>query len=126
MILAAGMISASMTGDFEWLYPLRFLAAAITLTLPWPLPWRRYADLDWLVGWLAPAVGAVVFLVWIGLDRFTSTVPEAMPAPLAAASPLARTLWLAFRVLTAVVTVPIAEELAFPGLPLSPSALAGF
>jgi hypothetical protein len=62
MILAAGMISASMTGDFEWLYPLRFLAAAITLTLPWPLPWRRYADLDWLVGWLAPAVGAVVFL----------------------------------------------------------------
>ena len=115
MILAAGTISASMTGDFEWLYPLRFLAAAITLTLLWPLLWGRYADLDWRVGWLAPAVGAIVFLVWIGLDRFTSAVPEAMPAPLAAAPPLARTVWLAFRVLAAVVTVPVAEELAFRG-----------
>jgi CAAX prenyl protease-like protein len=77
--------------------------------------WRRYADLDWRVGWLAPAVGAVVFAVWIGLDPFTSAVPESMPAPLAVASAPARNLWLLFRVLAAVTTVPLAEELAFRG-----------
>jgi len=35
--------------------------------------------LDWRVGWLAPAVGAVVFLIWIGLNRFTSAAPDVMP-----------------------------------------------
>lgn len=110
-ILAAGMISAAATGYFEWFYPLRFFAAAFTLAFLW----RRYRDLDWSVGWLAPAVGVLVFLIWIGLDRFTSAAQAAMPAPLAAASPMARNLWLALRVLAATVTVPIAEELAFRG-----------
>ena len=39
-----------------------------------------------------------------------------MPASLAAASPLAGTVWLALRILGAIVTVPIAEQLAFRGL----------
>jgi CAAX prenyl protease-like protein len=38
-----------------------------------------------------------------------------MPAPLSAAPPLERIAWLAFRILAAVVTVPIAEELAYRG-----------
>src|SRR5580658_9335017 len=110
-ILAVGMISAALTGDFEWFYPLRFFAGAVTLAVLW----RRYIDLDWRVGWLAPAVGVMVFFIWIGLDRFTATVPEGMPAPLSAAPPLARNLWLIFRVIAATVTVPIAEEFAFRG-----------
>ena len=28
MILGAGMISGALSGKFEWLYPLRFFAAA--------------------------------------------------------------------------------------------------
>ncbi len=111
MILAGGMISAAVTSNFEWLYPVRFFAAAVTLVFLR----RRYRDLDWRAGWLAPIVGLVVFLVWVGLDRFISVTPEAMPAPLATASPLVRTLWLLFRVLSATITVPLAEELAFRG-----------
>jgi exosortase E/protease (VPEID-CTERM system) len=111
LILAAGMLSAALTGDFEWLYPLRFFAGAIALVVLW----RRYQDLDWRVGWLAPVAGVVVFFIWIGLDRFIATASGDMPAPLAAASPLARTMWLTFRVLSATVTVPLAEELAFRG-----------
>jgi CAAX prenyl protease-like protein len=38
-----------------------------------------------------------------------------MPSALAVASPAARNAWIALRVLAAVVTVPIAEELAFRG-----------
>lgn len=110
-ILAAGMIAAAATGDFEWFYPLRFFAPAVTLFFLW----RRYTNLCWRVSWFAPAIGVVVFLIWIGFDRFTSALPEKMPVPLAAASPLARSLWLTLRVLAATVTVPVAEELAFRG-----------
>ena len=110
-ILAAGMISRAMTGDFEWTYPLRLFAAAAVL-----FHFRRkYATLDWRIDWLAPAAGVAVFALWIALDHFTSPVPESMPATLAAATPAARFLWLAARVLAGVVTVPIAEELAFRG-----------
>lgn len=111
VLLAAGMIAAATAGNFEWLYPLRFFAAAVTLTFFW----RKYRDLDWRVSWLAPVTGIFVFLVWIGLDRFTATSPDAMPASLVAASPLARDLWLVCRVLAATVTVPLVEELAFRG-----------
>ncbi len=110
-MVAAGMLASAVTGDFEWFYPLRFFAVAVTVTVLW----RRYTDLDWRVGWFAPMVGVVVFLLWIGLDRLAAWGPQAMPAALAAASPPDRNLWLVFRVLAVTVTVPIAEELAFRG-----------
>jgi len=115
ILLAAGMLATAASGDFEWLYPLRFLAAAVTLAVLW----RKYTVLKWRVDWLAPAAGAIVFLVWIGLDGLGSALPAArldiMPLPLAAASSFGRDLWLTFRVLAATVTVPLAEELAFRG-----------
>jgi exosortase E/protease (VPEID-CTERM system) len=111
MILSAGMISRVFTGDFEWLYPLRFFAAVGTLVFFR----RRYTSLDWRLDWTGPAIGVLVFILWIGLGWFASLAPEAMPSALATASPLARNAWIVFRVLAAVVTVPIAEELAFRG-----------
>jgi exosortase E/protease (VPEID-CTERM system) len=110
-LLAAGMISAAGTGNFEWLYPLRFFAVVLTLLFLW----RRYGDLDFSVSWLAPAIGIAVFLVWIGLDRFSPGGSESAPPALLATDPLPRWIWLIFRVLAATVTVPIAEELAFRG-----------
>jgi exosortase E/protease (VPEID-CTERM system) len=111
MILAAGMISRALTGDFEWLYPLRFLAAAATLVFFK----KRSAGIDWRFDWFGPVIGLVVFAAWTGLDRFVSTGANAMPSQLAAAVPAARNTWIAFRVLAAVITVPFAEELAFRG-----------
>ena len=55
-ILAATMISRAASGSFEWMYPLRFAAAAGALLLFR----RKYASLDWTFGWAAPAVGALV------------------------------------------------------------------
>jgi exosortase E/protease (VPEID-CTERM system) len=107
----AGMISTAGSGNFEWLYPLRFFAVVLTLVFLW----RKYSDLDLSVSWWAPAIGSAVFLVWIGLDRFSPGGTEAAPRPLLAIDPLARTVWLIFRVLAATVTAPIAEELAFRG-----------
>jgi len=112
MILGAGMISGALSGRFEWLYPLRFFAAAGAVYV-----FRnRYSRLDWRVGWLGPAIGVAVFVLWIGLDRLMGgQSANGMPSALAASSPAARIMWISFRVLAATITVPIAEELAFRG-----------
>jgi len=109
-ILSAGMISRAVSGDFEWLYPLRFAAASIVL---WMFR-AHYAQLDWRVGWFSVAAGAVVFALWLGLDRLTGAHSDnAVAAGLAGWPVSARIVWLAFRTAAVVVTVPIAEELAF-------------
>lgn len=110
-ILAAGMVSGALSGTFEWLYALRFFAAAGVL---WA--WRaRYSNLDWRVGWLGPAIGVGVFFLWIALDRLMGAPVKGMPEALGAASAVTRIAWISFRVLAATLTVPIAEELAFRG-----------
>jgi len=114
-ILGAGMLASAATADFEWFYPLRFFAAATAL---WVFR-RQYARLDWRVGWYGPAVGVLAFGIWIALDRFAN-VPavSAMPTALVNASATTRVVWIVFRILAAVLTVPIAEELAFRGFVL--------
>jgi exosortase E/protease (VPEID-CTERM system) len=112
MILGAGMVAGALSGRFEWSYPLRFFAAAGAL---WAFR-NTYRKLDWRTGWLGPAMGAAVFLIWIGLDRLIGgPIASSMPTALSASSTAARTTWIAFRILAATVTVPIAEELAFRG-----------
>jgi exosortase E/protease (VPEID-CTERM system) len=111
MVLAAGMIARAASGGFEWPYPLRFVAAAAAL---WFFR-RKYAHLDWKFDWVAVAAGTFVFALWVGLDRILSGGTEGMPSALAAVSPAVRNTWIAIRILAAVVTVPITEELAFRG-----------
>jgi exosortase E/protease (VPEID-CTERM system) len=109
-ILAAGMIATATSSGFEWLYPIRLLAAAAVLVALR----RRYRTLDFRVTWFGPAIGVAVFLLWIVIDSLlTHTAPDAMPLPLAAASAALRIGWIAIRILAAIITVPIAEELAF-------------
>lgn len=111
-ILAAAMISRAVSSGFEWLYPLRFAAAAIAL---WCFR-SRYAEMDWRFGRLSVIAGAVVFALWLGLDRLAGGPTDSSIATGLAGWPvLARTGWLAVRTAAAVVTVPIAEELAFRG-----------
>jgi len=112
-ILAAGMIAsaAKSTGDLEWLYPLRLVAAVGML---WVFR-RSYASLSWRCDWVAPVVGAIVFAVWIGLDHASPNVDRAFSDVLMTYSASARVVWIAVRVLAAVVTVPLSEELAFRG-----------
>jgi exosortase E/protease (VPEID-CTERM system) len=113
-IVATGMIAGATTGasGLEWLYPLRFFAA---LAMLWAFR-RSYASLSWGCDWLAPAIGVIVFVMWIKLDRFSNpTADREISAALMASSTVARVTWITFRVLAAVITVPLAEELAFRG-----------
>ncbi len=116
-ILAASFVSKAASGYFEWLYPLRFVAAAIVLWYFWP----ELKKLNWRFGWFGPVAGAAVFLAWMAPSWFAffgwthQHADSPLGPALAALSPTARWTWIVFRVAAAVVTVPIAEELAFRG-----------
>jgi CAAX prenyl protease-like protein len=56
----------------------------------------------------------VVFFIWASWDHWFN-LPRSTPGSLAEVSPAVRTAWILFRVLGAVVTVPLAEELAYRG-----------
>jgi exosortase E/protease (VPEID-CTERM system) len=109
-ILAAGMLSHALSGRFEWFYPLRLLACAAVIVFYR----RRLAALDWRASWRGPLIGVGVFLVWsIGVNLL---VPHSgMPEALAVASPGLRWGWIISRVAASVLTVPLAEELAYRG-----------
>jgi len=111
-ILGAAFISKSASGYFEWLYPLRFVAALIAL---WAFR-DEYRKLNWRFGWTAPLTGVAIFLVWIAPEWWThSSAGGSLGLALASLPAGSRMVWIAFRVAAAVVTVPIAEELAFRG-----------
>ena len=111
-ILAATLISRSAMDDFEWLYPLRVVVALAAL---WFFR-SAYQRMSWRIGWPALAIGGLVSCIWIALDYFSDgNHKAAMPPALAESSQLARFTWLGFRVVGAVITVPIAEELAYRG-----------
>jgi exosortase E/protease (VPEID-CTERM system) len=109
-ILAAGMIAHALSTGFELLYPLRLLWAAIVL-----VAFRSsYRNLDWRFSWRGIAAGIAVFALWSGFARFLAASAP-LPTDLAGLSAPARAVWIGCRVAAAVITVPIAEELAYRG-----------
>ena len=122
-MLAASFVSRAASGAFEWLYPLRLLAALAALWY-----YRRsyreiFRDANGRPAFsftlrsvfAVLLAGTAVFLLSIlpGLSHAPSG--NALAGGLARLSPLARSLWIGCRILSAVLTIPIAEELAFRG-----------
>jgi exosortase E/protease (VPEID-CTERM system) len=118
-ILAASMLSKTLSGSFEWLYPLRILTAVCAL---WYFR-NTLRTLVWRVSPMALGIGAVVLVLWIALDRSPAA---AMSPELAHLPPWLRSLWIGMRLFGAVLTVPIAEELAFRGFLLRRLADSNF
>jgi CAAX prenyl protease-like protein len=69
-ILAASFLSRALSGGFEWLYPLRFVAAAAVL---WHFR-AAYRGLQWRFSWVSPVLGALVFVAWIVWARVNGPV----------------------------------------------------
>jgi exosortase E/protease (VPEID-CTERM system) len=122
-ILAAGMISRAASSGFEWLYPLRLIAAAAAL---WFFR-AQYSRMDWKCSWLSFVLGSLVFLIWLTLYRFNGVQTDPSTALGLASWPgFARITWVLCRVAAAVVTVPLAEELAFRGFLIRRLLCRGF
>jgi CAAX prenyl protease-like protein len=104
------MISHALSAGFEFLYPLRLVAAIAALWM-----YRKsYADADLRFSWRGPAVGALVFALWVAAAAYLVR-PGGIPSALAALPTPLRAFWISCRVIAAVATVPLAEELAYRG-----------
>jgi CAAX prenyl protease-like protein len=111
-IIATAMVCTAFSVGFDYLYPLRVLAAAGAF-------WfyrRQIAALDWKPSLSAIVPGVLVFVLWIALASAPGGgVDAAFAAGLGSMSAIGGAAWLLFRVIGAIVTVPLAEELAFRG-----------
>jgi exosortase E/protease (VPEID-CTERM system) len=110
IVLATGMIAHALSAGFEFLYPLRFAGALAAL-------WfyrRSYTGVDFRCSWRAPLVGLAMFGVWWAVGSLM-TLPAPEPDPLSSLPAPLRTTWIVCRVLAAVGTVPVVEELAYRG-----------
>jgi exosortase E/protease (VPEID-CTERM system) len=110
-IVATSMVTGAFSAGFDWLYPARVLSAGAVL---WMFR-GHYAELRWKWSWSAIAIGAVAFAVWLALMPAEANDDDAWPAALGSIPVGWAALWLAIRIVGYVVTVPLAEELAFRG-----------
>jgi len=107
--LAVSMATGAVARDaFDPLYGVRVVAVLATLWV-----YRRHYPRAEGWSWSAPGIGVVVFVLWMALAP--ATTPSPVGRALAAAPAGGAAAWLALRVIGAVVTVPMAEELAFRG-----------
>jgi CAAX prenyl protease-like protein len=110
-LVATIMLTGAITCGFDYLYPLRFLTVTGAI---WFFR-KTYVRLEWTWSWLAVANGIVVFFIWIALEPAADHDVSPIADGLASLSPVWMVTWLVFRTLGSVVTVPLAEELAFRG-----------
>lgn len=113
-IVAASLVSLATTGGFEWLYPLRFVVAVVVL---WCFR-KEYRNIDWKFGWAGIVAGLAIAVVWLVVRLWwlrSPAGPDLTAVGLAQLRRWERVSWIVVRVLAAVTTVPIAEELAFRG-----------
>jgi CAAX prenyl protease-like protein len=112
-LLLTAMLTRIAGGGFDYLYPLKVAGVGAVL-------WfyrARLAELRRSLSWFPILLGGVVFIEWIVLQRGSNGGAQdvAFAAQLGGMSAPIGYGWLAIRVIGAVVTVPIAEELAFRG-----------
>lgn len=109
--MATTMLTAAFSNGFDALYPLR---AIVTAAVLWHFG-GVYKRMDWAWSWQALPIGVAIFLIWIFLEPEDSDGGANIAKGLAALPDWLAASWLVFRVIGSVITVPLAEELAFRG-----------
>lgn len=110
VLIGGKLVLGAFTSGFDSFYPLGVLAVGIAL-----YSYRHaYAGWNWRPSPLAILIGAAVYAIWIALEP-AKPLRDSMPPELARLPALASSAWIALRVLGSVVTVSLAEELAFRG-----------
>ncbi|MDI6754925.1 MAG: exosortase E/protease, VPEID-CTERM system, partial [Thermodesulfobacteriota bacterium] len=115
-LLAFTMVTGMFSSGFDWLYPARVLGTGAAIWFFWRGSMTR-VRLAGAWSWDAIGIGVAVFAVWMGLEwaMGNSGSGSSIPKPLGEMTGGWAAAWISFRALGSVVTVPIAEELAFRG-----------
>ncbi len=115
VLLSAILFTSAFTAGFAWLYPLRVIAVGAALVFIWPhlrLPLEKLT--------FKPVLAGIVCAgVWILTVKPDAAYDSAFASTLQDSSVALAAAWLLVRLIGAVITVPIAEELAFRGYLLS-------
>jgi CAAX prenyl protease-like protein len=108
--LATMLIFSAFSSGFDWLYPLRI---SIVTAVLWYFR-KLYRTLGWSLNWQAMAIGTIVFILWMLLEKDGNDGKtllqglEKLPSTWA-------TIWLYFRFIGSSLIIPVVEELAFRG-----------
>jgi exosortase E/protease (VPEID-CTERM system) len=108
-LIGTSFLTQMGTGSFYWAYPVPIAVAAVVL---W-LNRKRYPAFEFGVPVLAGLTGIAVFMVWVVLIPSDLHAATNFREHLFSVPPGIVGLWLLFRLLGAVLIVPLVEELAF-------------
>ncbi len=110
-LMATSMVIAAVSAGFEAFYALGVVTTGAVL---WYYR-TAYRPMFGSWSWEPLAIGTLVFVIWVLLAPDSVADNQALAARLAGLPPWLAAVWVLFRVLGSVVTVPMAEELAFRG-----------
>jgi exosortase E/protease (VPEID-CTERM system) len=111
-VLAGSMMAQLASSNFEWFYVVRVALSGIVL---WYFA-STYRTLNWRIDSRAIGLGCAAFVIWVGMEALVGSVSKSdMPAALSQAPATWSMAWILVRIFGSVLTVPIAEELAFRG-----------
>jgi len=111
VLLSMTLLTSALSADIDWLYPARVIATGGVLIALW----HHYRLTPYILAWTPVLAGGAVFLVWLVLVPDNPDRSVLVGNELSQLSGGAVVLWLTFRVIGSVITVPLAEELAFRG-----------
>jgi CAAX prenyl protease-like protein len=100
-----------LSAGFDWLYPVRVITTGAVL---WMFR-KNYRNLRWTLSWWSIGVGFATFVIWLAVMPSGVNDKDGWPAALQSVPWHWAAGWLLFRIAGYVVTVPLAEELAFRG-----------
>ncbi|MBI3469322.1 MAG: exosortase E/protease, VPEID-CTERM system, partial [Planctomycetes bacterium] len=116
-LVAVAMVTGAFSSGFDYLYPLR-VVAAIAVLCCFRRAYRSQRLFHWTWSWAPFAIGLAVFGTWMLLEALFGAgaeVQSSLASGLAGLPAPQAILWLAFRAIGSVIIVPVAEELAFRG-----------
>ncbi|MFN2202301.1 MAG: exosortase E/protease, VPEID-CTERM system [Caldilineaceae bacterium] len=110
-LAATAIVVAAVSDGVAVLYPLTVVVTAATL---WSFR-RAYRAAFGPLNWYPFAIGIFVFLIWLLLVPGSSSEGQRLAQRLSEWPLWLAYVWIGFRLVGSVVTVPFAEELAFRG-----------
>mgnify|MGYP001822654065 FL=1 len=118
-VVGTALVTGLFIDEFDYFYPLRVIAALLVIAWyreDYAAGLREHLGARRLISWDAIAIGVAVYAIWIGASALSdSGWAEPRPEELSQVEAPIAVVWVVFRAMGSVITIPIVEELAFRG-----------